>query len=383
MQKDMHYYGTYAMARAAGLKREVCQTIATAAEFVDDNGEKDTIVFSDGGRLDFVPTAHHVTSVIKNLDLQDQRHVWLPFHFMPGNEGTTMSERLICRKNSPLAQAMLKHNLALAGEPYGIHLMGISAHIYADTFSHYGFSGVSSRWNRIDSSSIKLHKIEKNSKIGKYLKEKEEKFKKRYGEEMSKLPNFRDLHSQGRRVSKIDQWKSNVAESATGALGHGAALTYPDRPYLRWEFTYELPKKLRRSSGLRDNQKTFLEACEKLHALFCELYKQHPKLRGGKPQQFKKIRGTVKKILAMEEPCKRRIRAWEEAAMSGVLFGQSERIRPYQGPQWKKGLEALRNKPDDSRAALKKPIFRFFQAAANHRTFVLRDLFPKHDLVVD
>ena len=37
MQVDMHYYGTYAMARAAGLKADVCKIIATAAEFVDDN----------------------------------------------------------------------------------------------------------------------------------------------------------------------------------------------------------------------------------------------------------------------------------------------------------------------------------------------------------
>ena len=36
MQLDMHYYGTYAMARAAGLKPQVCITIATASQFVDD-----------------------------------------------------------------------------------------------------------------------------------------------------------------------------------------------------------------------------------------------------------------------------------------------------------------------------------------------------------
>ena len=55
MQKDMHYFGTYAMFRAAGLAPKVCQIIATAAEFVDDNGEHETIEFLDGGRLDFIP----------------------------------------------------------------------------------------------------------------------------------------------------------------------------------------------------------------------------------------------------------------------------------------------------------------------------------------
>ena len=45
MQVDMHYYGTYAMARAAGLTKEKAKTIATAAQFVDDNANKETIEF--------------------------------------------------------------------------------------------------------------------------------------------------------------------------------------------------------------------------------------------------------------------------------------------------------------------------------------------------
>ena len=34
-------------------------------------------------------------------------------------------------------------------------------------------------------------------------------------------------------------------------------------------------------------------------------------------------------------------------------------------------------------AALEAPIFRFYQAAALHRIYVLRDLLPKYDLIVD
>ena len=159
MQKDMHYYGTYAMARAAGLAPKVCRTIATAAEFVDDNGDKETIEFPDGGRLDFVPTAHHAAD-IENIDRHDQRLVWVPFHFIPGNEGRSMSERLLCRKDSEIAREMIDHNLSLADKPFGLHLAGITAHVYADTFSHYGFSGVSSRWNRIDTSSVEFFDVE-------------------------------------------------------------------------------------------------------------------------------------------------------------------------------------------------------------------------------
>ena len=36
MQKDMHFYGVYAMARAAGIKPDSAYTIAYASQFVDD-----------------------------------------------------------------------------------------------------------------------------------------------------------------------------------------------------------------------------------------------------------------------------------------------------------------------------------------------------------
>ena len=149
MQIDMHYYGTYAMARAAGITRDAAKIIATAAQFVDDNASKESIEFRDGGRLDAEATAHHSVDR-KNIDLEDQRKIWVPFHFLPGNSGRTYSERLVCQKGneSEIAQKMIAHSLSLADRPYALPLMGITAHVLADTFSHYGFSGISSRVNK-------------------------------------------------------------------------------------------------------------------------------------------------------------------------------------------------------------------------------------------
>lgn len=382
MQKDMHYYGTYAMARAAGLAPKVCRTIATAAEFVDDNGDKETIEFPDGGRLDFVPTAHHAAD-IENIDRHDQRLVWVPFHFIPGNEGRSMSERLLCRKDSEIAREMIDHNLSLADKPFGLHLAGITAHVYADTFSHYGFSGVSSRWNRIDTSSVEFFDVE--PKIRGYLEEKAGRFPEKYGKEMGRLPNIRDPESWNYRLSDAisrlkDRFMGNAAEALSGALGHGAAVTYPDRPFLRWQFDYEHPK--RRSSGLRDNPATFLEACEKLHGMFRRLGERNPDTKQDEGRNFDDIRVVVARILAMQAPREVREKAWKDAAKGGELFVRPEGILPYQGATWKRGLDSLR-KATDSRKALDKHIFHFFQAAAAHRTFVLRDLLPRHDMVVD
>ena len=92
MQIDMHYYGVYAMARAAGLSKGASAQIATASELVDDNAEEEHVEFGDGGRLDLMPTAHHTTD-IENRDEEMQRKVWVPFHFIPGNRGRTVAER--------------------------------------------------------------------------------------------------------------------------------------------------------------------------------------------------------------------------------------------------------------------------------------------------
>jgi len=51
----------------------------------------------------------------------------------------------------------------------------------------------------------------------KYLKQREKEFKENYPDEEGMLANI----------------KSWVAEMFSGALGHGAAVTFPDRPYLK------------------------------------------------------------------------------------------------------------------------------------------------------
>ena len=46
MQYDMHYYGTYAMAAAAGIPKRDAESIATAAQFVDDQNFQRWAIFN-------------------------------------------------------------------------------------------------------------------------------------------------------------------------------------------------------------------------------------------------------------------------------------------------------------------------------------------------
>src|SRR5262245_50754916 len=156
MDIDMHYYGTYALARAAGLSASVARRIAVSAEFVDDSTDTEVIVHPDGARFRGEATAHHPTDWAPNIDRDDQLLVWVPFHFLPGGDGDTQSRKLMCTKNSRLAQQMVTHHLDWCEKPFAVELMGITAHVYADTFAHYGFSGVSSRVNRVRGDSFQL-----------------------------------------------------------------------------------------------------------------------------------------------------------------------------------------------------------------------------------
>lgn len=113
MQEDMHYYGTYAMARAAGLKVKDAKIVAYAAQYVDDSIANDSEVHNDGGMFETTASAHTNPNIIKHAasDHTEQRHVWVPFHFFPGNKGKTLSEKLACSKDSGLAQEMVKNHI--------------------------------------------------------------------------------------------------------------------------------------------------------------------------------------------------------------------------------------------------------------------------------
>ncbi|GBC60412.1 hypothetical protein DENIS_1364 [Desulfonema ishimotonii] len=360
MQIDMHYYGTYAMARAAGIRRDAAAIIATAAQFTDDNASKDSIEFRDGGRLDAEATAHHAIDR-KNIDAEDQRKIWVPFHFLPGNQGNFLTEKLVCRKDSDIAKQMVRFNLSLADQPYALPLMGITAHVYADTFAHYGFSGISSRRNKIHGNSFKFDDID--PEMEKYIRGKEKKFEENYPDEGGFLPNI----------------KSWFAEKFSGALGHGAALTFPDRPYLKWSFEYEEPEK---GSGLRDNPATYLEGCEALHKLFRDFATARQDCAETAFAEFSDIKGEVEKILNLQAPKKDRIKAWQDASTTGNLFATGpEKIPLYRKHNWHNQRENLVREKDSSKTR-ELSVYNFYQAAAVYRTYVLRVLLPSKGLVV-
>lgn len=362
MQIDMHFYATYCLARIAGINQETSHIIAYSAQYVDDNTARNVEDHEDGGKIIAVPTAHHVTN-IRNRSHEDQRYIWVPFHFIPGNEGDTWTERMICRKDSKIAQEMVSNNCSNQ-ENYHAELMGITAHVYTDTFSHYRFSGVSSRRNRVRGDSFKLKQSESivRNAMGKSL-----------GEWFNKYGN------QGGLLSNIRSIISGFGEAYSGALGHGSVSVYPDMPFLVWSYIPEFPEKSNRV--IRNNPGTFLEGCGKLYEAFVRYAESHPEVQDKKSyRRWYANEQRVKKILAGTGDKLHRSGVWKLAAESGE-FGFKEIIPEYNSLSWEKewsgfsGVSTSSNMYDFS-------VYRFMQAASYHRHYVLRELLPKHGLIV-
>lgn len=364
MQIDSHYHATYVLARAAGLHPDVAQTIATCAQFVDDNVAQTSIELRDGSRADVEATAHHPVDR-ENLEPQDQRQVWVPFHFLPGNEGDSFTERLKCRKDSAIAREMVAHHLELADKPYAAALLGIAAHVYADTFSHYGFAGVSSRGNRVHNDSIELSD-DLQPEIREYITAKQATFHRRRG---------------GQLFDNIKCW---LGETASGALGHGGVATFPDRPYLAWSFEYETRDAVEGKRSRRDNRVTFVEGFARLHDMFARFAARRPDLCDDDGREFADIAAAMREVVAVQAPCEGRVAAWQGIARSGRVFGRrgGESIPEYQGLLWNDLWHELHG-ADNCAAVHHHAVWRFYQAAAIHRTHVLRDLLPRHGLIVD
>lgn len=376
MQKDMHYYGVFALARAAGIKEEHAKTIATASQFVDDNVVREVIEFQDIARFSVHVSGHHALNR-KNLDLDDQRKVWIPFHFLPGNEGDSYTERLICRKNSIIAKEMASTYTGLTHLQFVVELIGVAAHVYADTFAHYGFSGISSRRNFVDDINYEAH-VE--DKMKEYLSKKFKTFMEKFGQELS-LPNIKDwlTASFPKTAGGIIEAAQRLVPFSKGALGHAAAATLPDRPYLIWSYKTEYPEKKAIS---RNNPQDFMEGCQALYDMFCSLADNVSDISAGDRKDFSAFEIPLKAIIEFQGTKEDRIAAWQDAVKKGDIYDNGPpSIKDYDLREWPMAREGLKYMHDSS-DAVNEVVFRFYQAVSFHRNYVIRTLLPKHRLVV-
>lgn len=353
MQTDMHFYGTHALALAAGLNSTTARKIATAAQYVDDSNTVD-ISFTDGSLFHGDATGHHPINS-ENFQKYDQRKVWIPFHFLPGNQGQTLHERLLCQPDSAVAQEMVAWALKEAAGEYGPMMLGIAAHVYADTFAHYGFSGIAAEINRVNFDTIKYEVA--NPIIHSYVTDKAARF-------------------IGNLLSRSQATAEAAAANLLG-LGHGGVTTFPDRPFLKWSFEYADG----RESGIRDNTQTFLLASEKLHQLFVEYGKDHPELTSSPALSFEKIKAKVLEIIEIEAEQEGRSAAWVNALADGSLLGYRFELLPYNATAFEAERASLVAGNVTHEFAESTEVFQFLKASNHYRRYVLKQLLPSHGIV--
>ncbi len=356
----MHYYGTYALALAAGIPNEEAETVAYAAQFVDDATSKDSEVNRhDGGLLVGFTTAHHTLecALPENKDPIYQRKVWVPCHFVPGGEGKNLEERSLCQKNSPIAREMMQNhvNVAATGKPFGLELLGMAVHAYMDTFAHYGFTGFSSKFNKIRSDSLKVHPKEKAE---------EKRLLDKIAKAVSDKVNL--------CMSIPSALFSIGAETFSGDLGHGGVLSLPDHPYLKWEFEFLHDRPGNGSRSVRNNLEDYLVGCKETHAFLCDFAKK--RYADAKPTPFEEMEESVRKILSTEGDKVTRANRWKQ---SGLIPDNAK----YASETWERE-KAMFDEYIPSEKGIGTHVYSFHQAAAYHRYYMLKDLLPAHGLAV-
>jgi hypothetical protein len=236
MQIDFHHAVTYVTARAAQFEHDEAEKIAYCAQYVDDAVQTGTITFQNKALYERICSAHK-TADYRNMESLANHRVWIPFHFLPGNGGQNAQEgseqkfvdKIVCKKDSPIARDMLKACIQDRHKAFGLHRLGITMHVYADTWAHQGFAGINDEANDISD-------LTDESDSG--------------------------LDSQGMLSRFFGKFFDRAASKLVGdvlPLGHGAALCFPDLPYLKWSYKDRKGERVD-----RDNTLEFLEAADKM-----------------------------------------------------------------------------------------------------------------------
>lgn len=236
MQIDFHHTVTYVVARLAGFAHRQADVIAYCAQYVDDATNAGTIHFDNGAMYTRISSAHKALDY-RNFSEMANHHVWIPFHFLPGNGGKPAGDnpdgsfirKIICRPGSTVAYDLLSACLADRNKPYGLHRLGVTMHVFADTWAHQGFAGV-------------CHEINDVTLLD---------------DEDQPDPSFQDRLKD--YFGDIFDRTVNRFVGDALPLGHGPVLSFPDRPFLKWQY--------RDGDGLsieRNNTELFVQAAHEM-----------------------------------------------------------------------------------------------------------------------
>lgn len=276
MNIDFHYYGTYVAARLAGYDFNSAQTIAHAAQYVDDS-DQSMLCDSLGNVIitDFapVPTVQSMTDMLKKNFMWSEENsktmadIWMPFHFLPGNYGANpdikqytgpTSDRgiayswtfdqesakqfqLLCKPNSLLGKGMVNDIIVNHEDKnYTLFMTGMRMHTLADTWAHMFYIGIP-QWF-VNNAGETVYKIDGQTKT-------EVKWQRAWP------------WAEGTDIINGEGATPNMlAYNSVVYLGHGRMGHLPDYPYLKYQYHAQWSK----DDIVKDNQGYFLQAFKQL-----------------------------------------------------------------------------------------------------------------------
>ena len=348
MQIDFHHATTYVTARLAGFPKSQADIIAYAAQYVDDATNAGTVCFDNKALYKRTNSAHKMVDT-RNTKTLNNHLVWIPYHFLPGNAGMPAHQnpdgsfinKIVCKPNSPIALDMVRNAILEHDRPYGLHRLGITMHVYADTWAHQGFAGV-------------IHKINEVEKA----------------EDTGDSDVFSDLSSHLR----------NFLDDAIPPLGHGRATVFPDMPFLSWTYTNGRGEVIQ-----RNNTDDFCEAASNMCKAMQRYRLKDPD--AGVPGLPEQDLGRIRSLFTdlKEEKGSRRHQVWLNAIRDGEFsFGSEETSYTATGQYSWKAL-ALGTSHDLCEHSYKKEFLtsdwkNFHDASLSHRFHIVHDILPQYEI---
>jgi hypothetical protein len=360
MQIDFHYDAIYVLARYAGFNREEAIIIAHSSQYVDDAENGGIIKFTNYPCYYHIRTAHEILDK-DNLDEMANLYSWVPFHFIPGNicdEGrgkeASFVSKLKCRENSHIANEMMEECILKKNDYNGLHRLGLSLHVYADTWAHQNFAGILDKINGAEDIQV-VNGETVLKKILLFIKDK-------------------ILNMDNNLVSRIFP------------LGHGAVKTCPDLPYLKWRYTNYLGDKTE-----------IINNCDRFIRSAREIFKYMKRYQIGDPKAItdqlpaeaeEKIKNLFK---STQGDMQKRHEIWQMKLEEGY-FGFHDKVCPYisYGPNSWKSIALNKDISRDDAGGIytiNESFFnsdwkKFHDAAKEHLDFVVNHLLPKHKVIV-
>jgi len=356
MNIDFHHGVIYVLARLTGFEPNHANIIAYSSQYVDDACNKGVITFSNEPHARYyrINSSQNLNNPLEDVKTYTQddvfnQHIWVPFHFLPGNagrklaegdEGLTFLDKIICKPNSPVAQDLVAECLKRKDDKYSLYRLGITMHVYADTWAHQGFAGINDPMNDVT-----------------------------------------DINT-----NNLDDLLTNATNKALPPLGHGRALHFPDYPFLeKWSYTNGSGQQV-----TRKNHSEFLDAAINIFRALQLFLKPNEQPRDLLPQDLSQISLMLSATTSPNE--NERHQAWLNDIRNGAFsFGPEE--PPFYPPNgkgigsWKYAALKTADIWDTcfeftfDKSFLTCDWKMFHDALQAHRFYVLHDLLPQYGIL--